>query len=78
LVTNNFSGSVYLISTRKLRAQAKSRPNAVNFSSSLELFTRLADPDGLDDAAKNINPMVSAGIVAASARAARGLQSGRK
>ncbi|HEV2437315.1 MAG TPA: hypothetical protein VG077_15085 [Verrucomicrobiae bacterium] len=40
MVTNNFSGSVYLIITRKLRAQAKSRPNAVNFSSSLELFTR--------------------------------------
>ena len=43
-----------LVSTGKLQALGKPRPNAVKFFSSIELFTLLADPDWLDEATKMI------------------------
>jgi len=43
-----------LVSTGKLRALGKPRPNAVKFFSSIELIALLADPDWLDDATKTI------------------------
>ena len=43
-----------LVSAGKLRALGKPRPNAVNFFSSIELITLLADPDWLDEATKTI------------------------
>jgi hypothetical protein len=43
-----------LVSAGELRPLGKPRPNAVKFFSSIELITRIADHDWLDDATKTI------------------------
>jgi len=55
LLNCSADGVAVLVSTGKLRAPGKPKPNAVKSFSSIELITLLADPDRLDDATKTIS-----------------------